>query len=99
MSGWIRVNSDPVTGPVNTSAQKEKKEHVSPSVSWKGWRAPPASEYLGKVAKMQIRCSVSESLQRDPGLRICNKLALRGSDTPFSLSPMHQVIFLNETML
>ena len=99
MSGWIRVNSDPVTGPVNTSAQKEKKEHVSPGVSWKGWRAPPASEYLGKVAKMQIRCSVSESLQSDPGLRICNKLALRGSDTPFSLLPMHQVIFLNETML
>ena len=75
MSGWIRVYSDPVTGPINTSAQKEQKEHVSPSVSWKVQRAPPASEYLGKVAKMQIQGSVSESLQRDPGLRICNKLA------------------------
>lgn len=54
MSGWIRVYSDPVTGPVNTSAQKEQREHVSPSVSWRGRRALPASGYLGKVAEMQI---------------------------------------------
>lgn len=54
MSGWIRVNSDPVTGPLDTSAQKGKKEHVSPSVSWKGWRLLLLQKTLGKLLKCRF---------------------------------------------
>ena len=52
MDEWMGVYTDPGAGSVNTGAQKEQRDHVSSSVSWGG--GSPASESLGKIAKMQI---------------------------------------------